>query len=77
MVTEANNPDLHGNVPDDCSVVLILIDLINDFEFAGADEIFTKDESDNRYALEQMAKVLKADTRASVEIDFSNLKEST
>lgn len=41
MVTEANNPDLHGNVPDDCSVVLILIDLINDFEFEGADEIFT------------------------------------
>jgi nicotinamidase-related amidase len=203
MVTEANNPDLHGNVPDDCSVVLILIDLINDFEFEGADEIFTntlaiartvaslknkaseagvpviyvndnfgrwqsdfrklvdhclndgvrgraiaellvpnerdyfvlkpkhsafysttlslllqylrartlilsgiagnvcvlftagdaymrdfklivprdciasEDESDNRYALEQMAKVLKADTRASVEIDFSNLKEST
>jgi len=203
MVTEANNPDLHGNVPDDCSVVLILIDLINDFEFEGADEIFTNtlaiartvaslknkaseagvpviyvndnfgrwqsdfrklvdhclndgvrgraiaellvpderdyfvlkpkhsafysttlslllqylraktlilsgiagnvcvlftagdaymrdfklivprdciasaDESDTRYALEQMAKVLKADTRASVEIDFSNLKEST
>ena len=41
MVRPVNNQDLHGNVPDDSSVVLILIDLINDFEFDGADEMFT------------------------------------
>ena len=41
MVSPVNNQDLHGNVPDDSSVVLILIDLINDFEFDGADEMFT------------------------------------
>ena len=29
----AKNPDLHGNVPDQCSVALILIDVINDMEF--------------------------------------------
>ncbi|MFL5527695.1 MAG: cysteine hydrolase family protein [Gemmatimonadaceae bacterium] len=29
----AKNPDLHGNVPDQCSVALILIDVINDLEF--------------------------------------------
>lgn len=40
MVNELNNQDLHGNVPDDSSVVLILIDLINDFEFDGADQMF-------------------------------------
>jgi nicotinamidase-related amidase len=40
MVSPVNNQDLHGNVPDDSSVVLILIDLINDFEFDGADEMF-------------------------------------
>lgn len=27
------NNDLHGNVPDQCSVALILIDVINDMEF--------------------------------------------
>jgi nicotinamidase-related amidase len=41
MVSPVNNQDLHGNVPDDSSVVLIMIDLINDFEFDGADEMFT------------------------------------
>jgi nicotinamidase-related amidase len=38
----AKNQDLHGNVPDESPVVLILIDLINDFEFEGAEEIFQR-----------------------------------
>jgi nicotinamidase-related amidase len=29
----SKNDDLHGNVPDQCSVALILIDVINDMEF--------------------------------------------
>ena len=29
----AKNNDLHGNVPDQCSVALLLIDVINDMEF--------------------------------------------
>ena len=29
----AKNPDLHGNVPDQCPVALLLIDVINDMEF--------------------------------------------
>ena len=29
----ARNPDLHGNVPDHSPVALVLIDVINDFEF--------------------------------------------
>jgi len=29
----AKNKDLHGNVPDQCPVALLLIDVINDFEF--------------------------------------------
>ena len=40
MVSQLNNQDLHGNVPDESPVVLILIDLINDFEFDGADQMF-------------------------------------
>jgi nicotinamidase-related amidase len=29
----AKNNDLHGNVPDQCNVALVLIDVINDMEF--------------------------------------------
>ena len=34
------SPDLHGNAPDNSPVVLLLIDVINDFEFEGAEPIF-------------------------------------
>jgi len=34
------SPDLHGNAPDHSPVVLLLIDVINDFEFKGAERIF-------------------------------------
>ena len=34
------HPDLHGNAPDNSPVVLLLIDVINDFEFAGAETLF-------------------------------------
>ncbi|HKO62190.1 MAG TPA: isochorismatase family cysteine hydrolase [Pyrinomonadaceae bacterium] len=32
--------DLHGNVPDKSGTALLLIDVINDFEFEGGDELF-------------------------------------
>src|SRR3954467_6172545 len=32
--------DLHGNVPDQCSVALILIDVINDMEFESGEALF-------------------------------------
>ena len=32
--------DLHGNVPDSSRVALLLIDVINDFEFEGGDSLF-------------------------------------
>jgi len=34
------NNDLHGNVPDESPVALILIDVINDMEFEGGDALF-------------------------------------
>jgi len=40
MSLPAKNPDLHGNVPDQCSVALILIDVINDMEFEDGDSLF-------------------------------------
>ena len=60
MVSPANNQDLHGNVPDDSSVVLILIDVINDFEFDGADQMFK-----NTLAIAQPIANLKKNAKAA------------
>jgi nicotinamidase-related amidase len=38
----AQNDDLHGNVPDDSPVVLMLIDVIGDFEFASGERLLTQ-----------------------------------
>lgn len=35
----ANNQDLHGSVPENCTVALLLIDVINDMEFEGAEAL--------------------------------------
>jgi nicotinamidase-related amidase len=35
-VSEGRNEDLHGNAPDKCAVALLLIDVINDFDFPEA-----------------------------------------
>lgn len=35
----AKNPDLHGNAPDKSEIALLLIDVINDLEFPGAEEL--------------------------------------
>ena len=32
------NKDLHGNVPDTADIALVLIDVINDFEFEGGED---------------------------------------
>jgi nicotinamidase-related amidase len=40
MAGPAKNSDLHGNVPDQCSVALILIDVINDMEFEDGEAVF-------------------------------------
>ncbi len=36
-----SNSDLHGNAPDQSEVVLLLIDVINDLEFEGGDELLS------------------------------------
>src|SRR5262245_7024744 len=38
----AKNEDLHGNVPDEGRVALLLIDLINDFEYPGGAKLFAQ-----------------------------------
>jgi nicotinamidase-related amidase len=38
----ARNRDLHGNVPDQASAALLLIDVINDLEFDGGDALLAE-----------------------------------
>jgi nicotinamidase-related amidase len=33
----AKHPDLHGNVPDDCPVVLLVVDVLNSLRFEGSE----------------------------------------
>jgi nicotinamidase-related amidase len=35
----AKNPDLHGNVPENSSVALLMIDVINDMDFEGSEPL--------------------------------------
>ena len=35
----STNRDLHGNAPDKAAVALLLIDVINDLEFAEGDQL--------------------------------------
>jgi hypothetical protein len=34
-----NNQDLHGNAPDSCPVVLLLVDVLNDVDFPGNSQL--------------------------------------
>jgi nicotinamidase-related amidase len=53
----AKNEDLHGNAPDKAAVALLLIDVINDLEFAGGEELV-------RYALPMAAQLAALKRRA-------------
>ncbi len=52
------NSDLHGKVPDKSDVALILLDVINDLEFEGAERILDSalPMADNIAALKMRAK---------------------
>ena len=54
------SPDLHGNAPDDSPVVLLLIDVINDFEFEGAETLFTHAQSAAKKIAELKARASEA-----------------
>jgi nicotinamidase-related amidase len=56
----ARNHDLHGNVPDESDVALLLIDVINDLEFEGGERDFGRWRSDFSALL---ARVLGHDVR--------------
>ncbi len=68
MPSPAKNSDRHGNVPDQCSVALILIDVINDMEFENGEALF-------EYALpaaKKMAKLRRRAKEAGVPVIYVN-----
>ncbi len=52
------NSDLHGNAPDNAPVVLLLVDVINDFEFAGGGQLL-------RHALPAAKRIAALKTRCA------------
>jgi nicotinamidase-related amidase len=64
----AKNEDLHGNVPDKAEVALLLIDVINDLEFDGGEELL-------KYALpmaEKIARLKEAAKRSGLPVIYVN-----
>jgi nicotinamidase-related amidase len=64
----AKNEDLHGNVPDTAPTALILIDVINDLEFEGGDELL-------KHALpmaERIAALKRRAKRAGIPTIYAN-----
>ncbi|WP_080056769.1 cysteine hydrolase family protein [Spirosoma aerolatum] len=58
---ETNENDLHGNAPDSSPVVMLIIDMINDLEFPGGDELESpaRRAADAILALKKRAKAQK------------------
>jgi len=54
----AKNPDLHGNVPDEAPVALVIVDVINDLQFPGGERLLRHalPMADRLAALERRAK---------------------
>jgi nicotinamidase-related amidase len=68
MASPAKNSDLHGNVPDQCSVALILIDVINDMEFDDGEALFTAAHP----AAKNLARLRKRAKDAGVPVIYVN-----
>ena len=66
--TAEKHPDLHGNAPDQCEVALLLIDVINDLEFEGGEQLlkFALPAAQALTAIKQRA------ARANVPVIYAN-----
>lgn len=64
----AKNRDLHGNVPDTCNVALLLIDVINDLDFAEAQALLTQ----ARPMAQQLAALKKRARQAGIPSIYVN-----
>jgi nicotinamidase-related amidase len=68
MANPESNPDLHGNVPDQCRAALLLIDVLNGLDFEGSEPFVGRalDTAKRIAALRQRAK------RAGVPVFYVN-----
>ncbi len=64
----ARNHDLHGNVPDESDVALVLIDVINDLEFEGGERLFPAALA----AADRLAALAGRARRAGVPVIYAN-----
>lgn len=64
----ARNEDLHGNAPDQSETVLVLIDVINDLEFDGGEELLAPAMA----AAERIAALKRAARKAGVPAVYAN-----
>src|SRR5437660_1228789 len=72
------NDDLHGNAPDDSRVALVLVDVINDLEFEGADRLLPQAlPMADRLAVAEMARLLDADLTDSTRLALSRSRVNT
>jgi nicotinamidase-related amidase len=60
--------DLYGNAPDESRVALLLIDVINDLEFEGGNELFRTALA----AADNIAQLRKRATRAGIPVIYVN-----
>jgi nicotinamidase-related amidase len=63
-----SKPDLHGNAPDTCDVVLLLIDVINDLDFEGGEQL----ERHARSMAEHLAALKRRAHQAGVPCIYAN-----
>ena len=64
----ARNHDLHGNVPDESDVALLLIDVINDLEFEGGERLLPAALA----AADRLAALAARARRAGVPVIYAN-----
>lgn len=60
--------DLHGNAPDKCSVALLIVDMINDFEFPGSDALLRN----TLPAVPAIAQLKKQARKSKVPVIYAN-----
>jgi nicotinamidase-related amidase len=66
--TIEKHPDLHGNAPDQCEVALLLIDVINDLEFTGGEQLLKSALP----AARALAELKRRAARAKVPVIYAN-----
>jgi len=68
MPAPFKNEDLHGNVPDEAHAALILIDVINDLEFEGSEELLRYAEPTAR----NISRLMKRARQSNIPVIYVN-----